>query len=353
MALYTNTLTCTWAELQTALSGAGTLTANTSITISDPANVVLGNSGISGTLGYLIKNYTGSYLLDFTPSDFSTASYTTDSIKLFAYCTKLSGMCRLPSSITGAMYMFYYCTGLTSIDTSAFTNITSTYDMFWNCMGLTSIDTTAFKNVKDASNMFAVCAGLTSIDTSAFTNVTNADSMFIDCTGLTSIDTTAFTKVTIASWMFQNCTRLTSIDTSAFTNVTVATQMFYNCTGLTSIDTSGFTNVTNAGDMFKNCTRLTSIDTTAFTNVTVATQMFSGCTSLKSIYMYDCKFNLSSEPTATNKFMTSVPADCVFYVGPDSYDTWYSRLYTNYANWGLTAAKIPTLNKVYIYRRIA
>src|SRR5574344_806287 len=305
MALYTNPLTCTWAELQTALSGAGTLTANTSITISDPANVVLGNSGISGTLGYLIKNYTGSYLLDFTPSDFSTASYTTDSIKLFAYCTKLSGMCRLPSSITGAMYMFYYCTGLTSIDTSAFTNITSTYDMFWNCMGLTSIDTTAFKNVKDASNMFAVCAGLTSIDTSAFTNVTNADSMFIDCTGLTSIDTTAFTKVTIASWMFQNCTRLTSIDTS------------------------GFTNVTNAGDMF------------------------NGCTSLKSIYMYDCKFNLSSEPTATNRFMTSVPADCMFYVGPDSYDTWYSRLYTNYANWGLSVAKTPTLNKVYIYRRIA
>src|SRR5574344_748652 len=103
MALYTNPLTCTWAELQTALSGAGTLTANTSITISDPANVVLGNSGISGTLGYLIKNYTGSYLLDFTPSDFSTASYTTDSINLFTYTTKLSSISILPTSITCAV----------------------------------------------------------------------------------------------------------------------------------------------------------------------------------------------------------------------------------------------------------
>src|SRR5574344_2189876 len=243
MALYTNTLTCTWAELQTALSGAGTLTANTSITVSDPANVVIGRYDTSGTLGYLIKNYTGSYFLDFTPSDFSTATYTADSNCLFYGCTKLSGMCKLPSSITSASLMFYGCTGLTSIDTTAFTNVTE------------------------------------------------------------------------ADWMFINCIGLTSIDTSAFTKVTSAESMFFVCTGLTSIDTSGFTNVTDAYDMF------------------------NGCTSLKSIYMYDCKFNYSSEPASNNDFMKSVPADCVFYVGPDSYDTWYSRLYTNYANWGITAAK--------------
>src|SRR5574344_1577713 len=267
MALYTNTLTCTWAELQTALSGAGTLTANTSITVSDPANVVIGRYDTSGTLGYLIKNYTGSYFLDFTPSDFSTATYTADSNCLFYGCTKLSGMCKLPSSITSASLMFYGCTGLTSIDTTA------------------------------------------------FTNVTEADWMFINCIGLTSIDTSAFTKVTSAESMFFVCTGLTSINTTGFTNVTNAYGMFYGCTGLTSIDTSAFTNVTNAGDMF------------------------NGCTSLKSIYMYDCKFNYSSEPASNNDFMKSVPADCVFYVGPDSYDTWYSRLYTNYANWGITAAK--------------
>src|SRR5574344_1652009 len=281
MALYTNTLTCTWLKLQTALSGAGTLTANTSITVSDPTNVVIGNSNTTGTLGYIIKSYTGSYLLDFTPSDFSTATYTADSIYLFYYCTNLSGMCKLPSSITNAFRMFSGCTGLTSIDTSA------------------------FKNVKYASSMFYNCAGLTSIDTTGFTNVTDAKGMF------------------------------------------------YDCTGLTSIDASGFTNVTNANGMFNGCTGLTSIDTTAFTNVTNADYMFNGCTSLKSIYMYDCKFNLSSEPTSTNNFMKSVPADCMFYVAPDSYDTWYSRLYTNYANWGLSVAKTPTLNKVYIYRRIA
>src|SRR5574344_996306 len=305
MALYTNPLTCTWAELQTALSGAGTLTANTSITISDPANVVLGNSGISGTLGYLIKNYTGSYLLDFTPSDFSTSRYTTYSTYLFFGCTKLSGMCNLPN------------------------------------------------NIIDASSMFLGCTKLTSIDTSAFTKVTNASSMFQGCTGLTSIDTTAFTNVKYADSMFYGCNNLVSIDTTAFTNVTNATNMFNGCTGLTSIDTTVFTNVTNANFMFSSCTGLTSIDTSVFTNVTNANYMFNGCTSLKSIYMINCKLSLSSEPTSSNGFMTSVPADCMFYVGPDSYDTWYSRLYTNYANWGLSAAITPTLNKYYIYHRVA
>src|SRR5574344_3158848 len=246
MALYTNTLTCTWLKLQTALSGAGTLTANTSITVSDPTNVVIGNSNTTGTLGYLIKKYTGSYLLDFTPSDFSTATYTANSNSLFYNCTKLSGMCKLPSSITNAFRMFSGCTGLTSIDTSA------------------------FKNVKYASSMFYNCAGLTSRDTTAFTNVTDANYMFYDCTGLTSIDTSAFKNVKYATYMFTGCTRLTSIDTTAFTNVTDANYMFYDCTGLTSIATSGFTNVTDAEGMFSGCKGLTNINTSAFTNVTNA-----------------------------------------------------------------------------------
>src|SRR5574344_435738 len=184
MALYTNTLTCTWLKLQTALSGAGTLTANTSITVSDPTNVVIGNSNTTGTLGYLIKKYTGSYLLDFTPSDFSTATYTANSNSLFYNCTKLSGMCKLPSSITNAFRMFYNCAGLTSIDASGFTNVTNANGMFNGCTGLTSIDTTAFTNVTNANGMFNGCTSLKSIDATTFTNVTNADAMFADCTGL-------------------------------------------------------------------------------------------------------------------------------------------------------------------------
>ena len=70
MALYTNTLTTTFANLATTLSS---MTANTSITISDPANVILGASTNSSTLGYIIRHYTGNYLIDLSPTDLSPA----------------------------------------------------------------------------------------------------------------------------------------------------------------------------------------------------------------------------------------------------------------------------------------
>src|SRR5574344_2671618 len=131
MALYKNKITCTWKNLHKAISGKGTLTANTSITISDPENVKLGNSEIDGYLGYLIKNYKGKYLLDFTPSDFSTAKYEPPSDSLFYGCTKLSGMCKLPSSIINAYMMFYGCTSLVSVDTTAFKNVKNANNMFY------------------------------------------------------------------------------------------------------------------------------------------------------------------------------------------------------------------------------
>src|SRR5574344_2042744 len=133
--LFANTVTCTFSNLASTLSS---LTTDTSITISDPANVVLNNSSVSGSLGNIIKSYTGSYLLDFSPSDFSASKYTANATGLFNGCTKLAGMCKLPSSITNATRMFIGCTGLTSVDTSAFTNVTNTNMMFYNCTELTS-----------------------------------------------------------------------------------------------------------------------------------------------------------------------------------------------------------------------
>src|SRR5574344_311511 len=234
-----------WADLENILNNAD---SNLKIKITDPENVVLGYSGTSGTLGNLIKSYTGEYLIDFTPSDFSEAKYTDDSTRLFEDCTKLSGICKLPSSITNAFGMFWKCMSLTNIDTSAFTNVAKAVDMFNSCTKLSSIDTSIFKNLTDATAMFSNCTSLTGVDTSGFTNVTKADSMFNDCKGLTSIDTTAFTKVTTAKYMFYGCTGLTSIDTSAFANVADADSMFYYCTGLKNLNTSGFTRLADSFD---------------------------------------------------------------------------------------------------------
>src|SRR5574344_1240643 len=348
MGLYTNTVTTTWANLRTTLAA---LTANTSVTISDPNNVIFApmtSSPSTGTcFGDIIYSATPStVLVDFSDNDFSANTNVTDASSTGTYlyagwfgirctgtiyycCTRLSGMGKLPTITTSGYYMFHGCTALTSIDTSAFTNVTS------------------------ASYMFQGCTSLASIDTSAFTNVTNAREMFQGCTSLASIDASAFTNVTNASYMFWNCTALTSIDASAFTNVTDAERMFQGCTSLASIDASAFTNVTNAREMFQGCTSLASIDASAFTNVTNAEDMFSGCTSLTKIYMLNNIFSLASEPTGNNYFMDSVPTSCVFYVMPSSYSTWYTRLYTNYAKWGLSAAKTPTTVNLIVYHRVA
>src|SRR5574344_1325337 len=206
MGLYTNTVTTTWANLRTTLAA---LTANTSVTISDPNNVIFApmtSSPSTGTcFGDIIYSATPStVLVDFSDNDFSANTNVTDASSTGTYlyagwfgirctgtiyycCTRLSGMGKLPTITTSGYYMFQGCTALTSIDTSAFTNVTSASYMFQGCTSLASIDTTAFTNVTNAREMFQGCTSLASIDASAFTNVTNAEDMFSGCTSLTKI----------------------------------------------------------------------------------------------------------------------------------------------------------------------
>src|SRR5574344_713289 len=171
----------TWKKLPSILKKT---TSNLKIKIVDPENVVLDSSLIKGSLGYLVRNYTGKYLFDFTPSDFSTAKYTNNSISLFFNCENLSGICKLPNIITYASNMFYSCTELTSIDTSGFTNVTNAYSMFKYCAKLKSIDTSKFTNVKDAGSMFESCINLKDINMLFGKNLKNFkryDDMFEGC----------------------------------------------------------------------------------------------------------------------------------------------------------------------------
>src|SRR5574344_985831 len=233
----------TWKELPDILKNA---TSKLNIKITDPENVVLGNSSTPGTLGNIIISYAKKYLVSFSPSDFSTSKFINNSIELFSNCTKLSGMCKLPSSITNA------------------------YMMFYGCIKIRNIDTSSFKNIVYANNMFDKCKNITNIDTSAFIKVTKAQYMFTGCTNLITINTSAFKNITDSSFMFEDCTKLASIDTSAFTNVTDASGMFSNCTKIKYIDTDSFKNVTKACSMFSFCISLNNIDTTALKNVKIA-----------------------------------------------------------------------------------
>ena len=276
MGLYTNTVTTTWANLRTTLAA---LTANTSVIISDPNNVIFApmtSTPATGTcFGDIIYSATPStVLVDFSDNDFSANTNVTDASSTGTY--PYAGWFSVVYSGT----INYFCTRLSGM------------------------------------------GKLPTITTSGF-------GMFNGCTSLTSIDTASFINVTNAGAKFDGCTSLASIDTTAFTNVTTANSMFYKCTSLASIDTTAFTNVTDAGFMF------------------------SSCTSLTKIYMLNNIFSLASEPTSNDYFMDYVPTACVFYVTPSSYSTWYTRLYTNYANWGLTAAKTPTTANLIVYHRVA
>jgi hypothetical protein len=128
------------------------MTANTSITISDPANVTLDSSiGTSGTLGYIIKVYsnTGSYLVDLSPTDLSTAQYTIGATNLFRACTKLSGMCALPTGITDARYTFDGCSNLISVDTSTLSSVKNAMGLFRGCSSLSKVDSSVFTKVQN------------------------------------------------------------------------------------------------------------------------------------------------------------------------------------------------------------
>ena len=201
------------------------------------------------------------------------------------------------SNVTSMEAMFGGCSSLTSLDISNLdtSNVTDMRYMFYGCSGLTSLDISKLdtSNVTKMNGMFNGCSGLTSLDISNFntSNVTDMGFMFIDCSGLTSLDVSKLdtSNVTDMSFMFSRCSGLTSLDVSKLDTgkVTSMYEMFFNCRGLTSLDVSNFntSNVTDMREMFGDCSGLTSLDVSIFntSNVTSMEAMFGGCSSLTSL----------------------------------------------------------------------
>ncbi len=229
--------------------------------------------------------------------------------------TTITGIENLNTSdVTRMNHLFYYCSGLTSVDLSHFntSNVTNMNQMFNGCTGLTSLNLSSFNtsNVIDMSRMFYGCTGLTSLDLSSFntSNVTNMNYMFYNCTGLTSLDVSHFntSNVTNMNYMFYNCTGLTSLDVSHFntSNVTSMQFMFSGCSGLSSLNLSSFntSNVTSMSNMFNQCHNLTSLDLSSFntSKVTSMYNMFFRCYALTSLDLSG--FNTSSVTNMSDMF---------------------------------------------------
>ena len=235
--------------------------------------------------GKIQANANSSYMFSYT-----SRSYC------FKKLTSIENLSLLDTSkVTTMYYMFYGCSGLTSIDLSGFdtSKVTDMSHMFYGCSRLPSIDLSDFdtSKVTNMYYMFYGCIGLPSIDLSDFdtSNVTNMASMFNYCYGLKSIDLSGFdtSKVTDMNTMFYGCIGLTSIDLSGFdtSKVTDMNTMFYACRSLPSIDLSDFdtSNVTNMSNMFGSCIGLATIyasDKWNTDKVSSSTGMFSSCTKL-------------------------------------------------------------------------
>ena len=209
------------------------------------------------------------------------------------------------SNVTNMNWMFYNCSGLTSLNLSNFNtvNVTDMFHMFGRCEGLTSLDISGFDtaNVTDMSYMFDSCSKLASLDVSRFntSQVTNMSNMFESCSKLASLDVSRFntSKTTNMASMFCWCSSLSSLDVSGFdtSKVTNMYEMFNNCRKLPSLDVSGFdtSNVTNMNWMFGGCSGLTTIyagDAWNTDKVTGSIYMFYNCTNLRGDIAYNSKY---------------------------------------------------------------
>ena len=141
---------------------------------------------------------------------------------------------------TGASYMFYSCSLLTSLDLSNLntSNVTNMTGMFFSCSSLASLDLSSFDTSKVTSmlSMFSTCSSLTSLDLSSFdtSNVTTMRTMFNKCSSLTNLkigkSNSTYSNITDSSLLFANCITLDSVtingttvlpitDSSAFNNL--------------------------------------------------------------------------------------------------------------------------------------
>ena len=166
------------------------------------------------------------------------------------------------------------CESLTSIDVSGFKKLTRIGFVFLNnSKSLTHVDLSSFGEVTSIGDDFiSNCESLTSIDVSGLSKLTTIrDSFLLNAKSLTHVDLSSLSEVAIIGCDFiSDCESLTSIDVSGLKKLTVIGSGFLNkAKSLTSMDLSSLSEVTNIGDDFiSNCESLTSIDVSSLKNLT-------------------------------------------------------------------------------------
>jgi hypothetical protein len=198
---------------------------------------------------------------------------------MFYQCTGLTSV-TIPNSVTSiGSYAFYRCTGLTSVTIP--NSVTSIGDgVFYDCTGLTSV---TIPNSVTSIGQYAFwgCTGLTSVTIgNSVTSI--GQSAFVNCTGLTNV-TIPNSVTSIGQSAFGNCTGLTSV-TIPNSVTSIGQYAFGSCTGLTNVTIPN--SITSIGQYaFLGCTGLTEIHSKNPTPPTVSLSSFSGVKSACKLYV--------------------------------------------------------------------
>src|SRR5574344_119813 len=136
----TTVISCLASELSSKLATAKSTTGTYLISVTDPANLTIGQSTESGTLGYILKNNSAtSVFYDLSDTDLTLSTVSTF-VSAFAGCTSLVSIGALPTNtLTDATNMFNGDTALKSANVSALTSVTTTTGMFTGCSALKTL----------------------------------------------------------------------------------------------------------------------------------------------------------------------------------------------------------------------
>lgn len=157
--------------------------------------------------------------------------------------------------------------------------------LFYKCTGLTTLDFSSSNIKKIEEHCFNGCTGLTQFENpSSLLEI--GESAFYGCRGLVNLK---LTNIVISGSSFYQCTGLKNLEIDC---ETIPEKCFYGCTNLSNIQFGK--NVKFIENLnFNNCTSLTEIEIPANierigrTMTTTANRPFYGCTTLKNVTIQD------------------------------------------------------------------
>ncbi|GHV02137.1 hypothetical protein FACS1894211_13030 [Clostridia bacterium] len=253
----------------------------TSITIPFVGATLNGSSNTH--FGYIFGASSYSNQSSSVPSSLKTVVITGgNSIGTYVFygCSGLTSI-TIPNGVTSiATYAFYGCSGLTGALTipNGVTSI-ATY-AFYGCSGLTGALTIPSGVTSIGGGAFNGCSGLTEINfnATAMTDLSSNNNVFSNAgTSGSGITVNVGANVTkIPAYLFQNMSKITSVVfAQGSVCASIGNYAFYNCSGLTGIEIpSGVTSIGNYA--FYGCSGLTEINfnATAMTDLSSNNYVF-------------------------------------------------------------------------------